>query len=93
MIRKAFKLVKHFCTIDKASHELKDKLIKMSLLNVSKYGWSENSIKIAANELNYSNNLSALLENGPIDLVYFTMDNWNKKLSDEILNIKNNERF
>jgi ubiquinone biosynthesis protein COQ9 len=86
MNKNALKFVKKFC-----SEEINSKLIKMSLLNVSKYGWTENSIKIAANELNYSHNLSALLKNGPIDLVYYTMDNWENKLKDEIDNIKNSE--
>jgi rpsU-divergently transcribed protein len=78
------KTLKSFCDF-----ELKEKLVKMSLSNVDKYGWTENSIKLAANELGYSNGLSSLLENGPIDLVYSTMDNWNKKLQNEIENIKN----
>jgi ubiquinone biosynthesis protein COQ9 len=85
MIKNVFK---RFCT-----NELKDKLIKLSMLNISKYGWTENSIKLAANELNYSHNLSALMENGPIDLVYYTIDNWNKKLEDEIENIRSNEKY
>jgi ubiquinone biosynthesis protein COQ9 len=68
--------LKYFCK--------KEQLIKMSLLNVNKYGWTENSIKLAANELGYSHSLSAVLPNGPLDLIYYNMDNWNKKLSTEI---------
>jgi ubiquinone biosynthesis protein COQ9 len=87
MIKNVFK--KFFST---GTAELRDKLIKMSLLNVSKYGWTENSIKLAANELNYSHSLSAVLSNGPADLVYYTIDNWNNKLESEIDNIKNNSK-
>jgi rpsU-divergently transcribed protein len=54
------------------------------LLNVNKSGWTETSIKTAANELNYSNSLSALLPNGPLDLIYHTMDKWNDKLSKDL---------
>lgn len=70
--------------------QLKEKLIKMSLLNVNKYGWTEMSIKTAANELNYSNNLSALLKNGEMDLIYYTIDNWNNKLKLDLEEIKKN---
>lgn len=79
MIKSNF-LIKNFC--------IKNQLIKMSLLNVNKYGWTENSIKIAANELGYSNSLSAILPNGPLDLIYYNMDNWNKKLLAEIKQMK-----
>jgi len=34
---------------------VKEKVFKLSLLNVNKYGWSEESIKHASNELGYSN--------------------------------------
>ena len=69
-------------------YEIREKLIKMSLLNVNKYGWTENSIKIAANELGYSQNLSAILDKGALDLIYYTMDNWNDKLKQDVEVIK-----
>jgi len=37
------------------SEKLKEKLLKLSLININKYGWSEESIKHASNELGYSN--------------------------------------
>lgn len=93
--RLLLKNTKSFSTSDKIDDNqqqddliLKEKLIKMSLLNVNKYGWTENSIKIAANELGYSHNLSSLLNNGPMDLIYYTMDNWNEKLKKDIEAIK-----
>jgi len=66
---------------------IKDELIKLSLLNVNKYGWTEQSIKVAANELGYSSSLSSILENGALDLIYFTMDNWLDKLKLDIKTI------
>ena len=66
----------------------KDQLIKMSLMNVNKYGWTENSIKIASNELGYSNQLSSMLLLGPFDLIKYMIHNWNKKLLNEINSIK-----
>ena len=62
--------------------------LKLSLINIDKHGWSEQSIKIAANELGFSNSLSSLLPKGPLDLIYYTMDNWNAKLKSEIEEIK-----
>jgi rpsU-divergently transcribed protein len=86
----SFQNSKGFCTNEKTENQqdLREKLIKMSLINVNKYGWTENSIKIAANELGYSHNLSALLKDGPIDLIYYTMDNWNEKLRKDLDSIK-----
>jgi ubiquinone biosynthesis protein COQ9 len=86
------KILRRFFCTKKPVDEMREKLIKMSLLNVSKYGWTENSIKIAANELNYSHNLSTLLEHGAIDLVNYTIDTWNSKLNNEIASIKQNEK-
>ena len=51
---------------------------------MNKFGWSDNSIKIAANELGYSHSLSAMLPNGPVDLIYHTMDKWNEKLRKDL---------
>jgi rpsU-divergently transcribed protein len=89
-IFKSAAYMKSFCT-NQEINILKNKLIKMSLVNVEKYGWTEHSIKLAANELGYSNNLSALLEDGPVDLIYYTMDNWNNKLSNDLETIKNDK--
>jgi rpsU-divergently transcribed protein len=68
--------------------QIREKLIRMSLLNVEKYGFSENAIKLAANELGYSNSLSGILENGEMDLVFYNIDNWNKKLKIDLEEIK-----
>jgi rpsU-divergently transcribed protein len=69
-------------------NEIREKLIKMSLMNVNKYGWTENSIKIAANELGFSQNLASILDKGALDLIYYTMDNWNDKLKQDVEVIK-----
>lgn len=88
-------LIKNFCSnYDSNKTEiisLKDKLIKLSLLNVDRHGWSEHSIKLAANELGYSNSLSALITNGPLDLIHYTLDTWNIKLKKEIEELKQNK--
>lgn len=71
---------------------IKEKLIKLSLMNVNKYGWTELAIKVAANELGYTHTISKVLENGPADLVYYTMDNWNKKLKQDVKEIDEDEK-
>ena len=43
-----------FSTTNKVSN-IKKEIIKHSLLNVSKYGWSESNLKVSANEIGYSN--------------------------------------
>jgi rpsU-divergently transcribed protein len=69
--------------------ELKEKLIKKSLINVNKYGWTDLSIKTAANELGYSHTISTILEKGPMDLIYYTIDDWNEKLKIDVDSLKN----
>ncbi len=52
---KAF-LTKRFCENTKPSHEkIKEEIIQLALINVKKYGWTENCLKISANELGYTN--------------------------------------
>jgi rpsU-divergently transcribed protein len=58
--------------------------VKLNLLKIIK--------NILANELGYSNSLSALLPNGPIDLIYYTLDTWNMKLKKEIEELKHNKK-
>jgi ubiquinone biosynthesis protein COQ9 len=84
---------KLFCTNNQKLDNLREKLIKMSLMNVDKYGWSELSIKVASNELGYSNSLSSILPKGPIDLVYYTMDVWNSKLVSDLDEIKKDNKI
>lgn len=83
--------IKQFC--EKNVTDLKEKLIKMSLINVSKYGWTETSIKLAANDLGYSNAVSCVLDKGPLDLVYYTLDSWYDKLRDEMQAIRNDKNL
>jgi hypothetical protein len=35
--------------------KIKEEIIQLSLLNVKKYGWTENCLKVSANELGYTN--------------------------------------
>ena len=53
--------IKHFCSTNSNTYnqsnldKVKEKVLKLSLLNVNQYGWSEDAIKHASNELGYSN--------------------------------------
>ncbi len=73
--------------------KLKEELIKLSLLNIHKYGWTEQSIKLSANELGYSNSYSCILKNGEMDLIYYTIDNWNDKLKTDLETISGNDKI
>lgn len=70
---------------------LKTDLYKLSLINVEKFGWTEQSIKSAANELGYSHGLSSLLTNGTCDLLIYCLENWNTKLKKDIEELKLNQ--
>lgn len=49
-------LAKTFCDKVKSSPgQIKEEIIQLALLNVKKYGWTENCLKISANELGYTN--------------------------------------
>ena len=65
---------------------------KLSLTYVNKYGWTENTLKISANELGYSHMLSGIFPNGPLDLVYSLIDSWNEKLKEEVKKIKRDDK-
>lgn len=65
----------------------------MALTYVNKYGFTENNLKIVANELGYSHMISGIFPNGPLDLIYSLMDDWNDKLKKEIEKIKKDERL
>jgi len=71
--------------------KLKNDLKKLSLTYVNKYGWTENTLKIAANELGYSHMVSGVFPNGPLDLVYALIDSWNEKLKKEIDKLKKDD--
>lgn len=64
----------------------------MALTYVNRYGWTENTLKVVANELGYSHMISGVFPNGPLDLVYSLMDDWNDKLKKEVGKIKTDER-
>jgi len=49
-------------------------------------------MKIAANELGYSNMVTAIFPNGPIDIIHNLMDTFNDKLKIEIIKIKKDEK-
>ena len=38
-----------------SAEKIKEGIMQLSLLNVKKYGWTENCLKISANELGYTN--------------------------------------
>lgn len=67
-------------------------MTKLSLTYVSKFGWTENTLKLSANQLGYSNMLSGIFPNGPIDLIYSLLDSWTEKLKIEIDKIKKDEK-
>ena len=67
-------------------------MTKLSLTYVSKFGWTENTLKLSANQLGYSNMLSGIFPNGAIDLIYSLLDSWTEKLKIEIDKIKKDEK-
>ena len=76
---------------DPKLEKAKDDMIKLSLTYLNKYGWTENNMKIAANELGYSHMVTGVFPNGPIDIIHNLMDNFNDKLKVEIVKIKKDE--
>jgi len=90
-------LGKKFCETIKINEnqnleKIKTEMKKLALTHVKKYGWTENSLKLAANDLGYSHMLSGIFPNGPLDLIYSLMDDWNDKLKKEIEKIKKDDK-
>ena len=73
--------------------KIKSDMKKMALTYVNKYGWTENTLKVVANDLGYSHMVSGIFPNGPLDLVYSLVDDWNDKLKKEIEKIKKDDRY
>jgi rpsU-divergently transcribed protein len=73
-------------------NSLKTDLYKLSLLNVEKFGWTEQSIKFAANELGYSHGLYALIK-GECDLLIYCLENWNNRLKIDLEELRNDQNL
>lgn len=71
----------------------KSDITKLCLLYINKYGFTENNMKISANELGYSNMITGIFPNGPIDILHNLMDGFNDKLKTEIIQIKKDENL
>jgi ubiquinone biosynthesis protein COQ9 len=66
--------------------EEKERILANALKYVNKMGWSVESLAIAAQELGLPAISHGLVENGPIELVYYFVDECNKKMIAEVKN-------
>ncbi len=65
--------------------EIKQKLLKMTQVNIQKYGWTNRSIAQSAVDLNFSPSIAnGIFSNGIIDVIYLSIEEWNKELEDNI---------
>lgn len=71
----------------------KNDITKLTLIYINKYGWTENNMKTAANELGYSHMVTGVFPNGPIDIIHNLMDNFNDKLKHEVIKIKKEDNL
>jgi hypothetical protein len=62
------------------SGNIKAKLIQESLLQVHKFGFTNQSILAACSFLDLSSSSVSLLTKGPADLTFFLMEKWNQEL-------------
>lgn len=73
---------------DQKIEKLRNEIKNLTLTYVNSYGWTENTLKISANQLGYSHLVTGIFPNGPIDVIHSLMDTWNEKLKAEVDKIK-----
>eukprot|EP00347_Sterkiella_histriomuscorum_P022999 403336342 len=66
------------------SEQLRDRLLKMSLVHAKSLGFNDSSIVAACRDLGYSPITAGVLKRGPMDLIDYTMELWFQQMKAEL---------
>lgn len=76
---------------------LRQKIIKASLIHVSKTGFNDTCLVMACHDLDLSSASSRLISNGPVEIAHALIENWlktfNKKMANTDISEMNREEI